>query len=102
MGLATDGELNAAVTGQKPCQSSINNTRVLFRVYTPASRFQQSFFAVTKSFADKHNVKSVQDIVAKKQPIRIAINRRGNMDADGEMEGGTGAEGPRGRRPAAP
>lgn len=82
MGLATDGELNAAVTGQKPFKSSINNTRVLFRVYTPASRFQQSFFAVTKSFADKHNVKSVKDIVAKKLPIRIAINRRGNMDAD--------------------
>ena len=82
MGLATDGELNAAVTGQKPFKSSIGNTRVLFRVYTPASRFQQSFFAMTKSFADKHNVKSVQDIVAKKLPIRIAINRRGNMDAD--------------------
>ena len=39
MGLATDGELNAAVTGQKPFKSSISNTRVLFRVYTPASRF---------------------------------------------------------------
>lgn len=82
MGLATDGELNAAVTGQKPFKSAIGNTRVLFRVYTPASRFQQSFFAVTKSFADKHGVKSVQDIVSKKLPIRIAINRRGNMDAD--------------------
>lgn len=82
MGLATDGELNAAVTGQKPFKSAITNTRILFRVYTPASRFQQSFLAATKSFADKHGVKSVQDIVAKKLPIRIAINRRGNMDAD--------------------
>ena len=36
---------------------------------------------MTKSFADKHNVKSVQDIVAKNYH-RIAINRRGNMDAD--------------------
>ena len=82
MGLATDGELNAAVTGAKPYKKAINNTRVLFRVYTPASRFQMDFFAVTKSFADKHGVKTVQDIVSKKLPIRIAINRRGNMDAD--------------------
>ena len=82
MGLATDGELNAAVKGAKPFKSAITNVRVLFRVYTPASRFQQSFFAVSKSFADKHGVKSIADIVKKKLPIRIAINRRGNMDAD--------------------
>jgi TRAP transporter TAXI family solute receptor len=82
MGLATDGELNAAVKGSKPYKKAIGNTRILFRVYTPASRFQMDFFAVTKSFADKHNIKTVQDIVSKKLPIRIAINRRGNMDAD--------------------
>ena len=82
MGLATDGELNAAVNGSKPFKSAISNVRVLFRVYTPASRFQQSFFAVSKSFADKHGVKTFSDIVQKKLPIRIAINRRGNMDAD--------------------
>jgi len=82
MGLATDGELNAAVTGQKPFKSKIDNARILFRVYTPAARFQMSFFAVTKAFADKHGVKTAQDIVSKKLPIKIAINRRGNMDAD--------------------
>ena len=82
MGLATDGELNAAVKGSKPFKSAIGNTRVLFRVYTPASRFQQSFFAVSSSFAGKHGVKTFADIVKKKLPIRIAINRRGNMDAD--------------------
>jgi len=82
MGLATDGELNAAVKGSKPYKKEIKNVRVLFRVYTPASRFQQSFFAVSKAFADKHDVKNFSDIVKKKLPIRIAINRRGNMDAD--------------------
>jgi len=82
MGLATDGELNAAVKGAKPFKKAINNVRILFRVYTPASRFQQSFFAVSKSFAEKHGVKSFADIVKKKLPLRIAINRRGNMDAD--------------------
>ena len=82
MGIATDGELNAAVSGSKPFKTAISNVRVLFRVYTPASRFQQSFLVVSKSFADKHGVKTFSDIVQKKLPIRIAINRRGNMDAD--------------------
>ena len=48
MGLATDGELNAAVNGLKPYKKAIKNTRVLFRVYNPASRFQMSFFARPK------------------------------------------------------
>ena len=82
MGLATDGELNAAVNGLKPYKKAIKNTRVLFRVYNPASRFQMSFFAATKTIADKHGIKSISDIVSKKSPMRVAINRRGNMDAD--------------------
>lgn len=82
MGLATDGELNAAVNGTAPFKSAIDNTRILFRVYTPAARFQMSFFAVTKAFADANNVKTWDDIVKNKLPIRIAINRRGNMDAN--------------------
>lgn len=82
MGLATDGELNAAVKGTAPFKSAIENTRILFRVYTPAARFQMSFFAVTKAFADANNVKTWDDIVKNKLPVRVAINRRGNMDAN--------------------
>ncbi len=82
MGMATDGELNAAVNGTAPFKKAIDNTRILFRVYAPAARFQMGFFAVTKSFADKYNVKTFDDIVKNKLPIRIAINRRGNMDAN--------------------
>lgn len=82
MGLATDGELNAAVKGQKPFKAAIKNVRILFRVYAPNSRFQMSFLAVSKTFADKHGVKTFADIVNKKLPVRIAINRRGNMDSN--------------------
>jgi TRAP transporter TAXI family solute receptor len=81
MGLATDGELNAIAKGYKG-REAVTNVRVLFRVYAPASRFQQSFFAVSKSFAEKHSIKTFSDIVNKKLPIRIAINRKGNFDAD--------------------
>ena len=82
MGLATDGELTAAVNGAAPFKRAIKNTRILFRVYAPASRFQMSFFAMSKAYADKHGVKTFKDIVSKKLPMRVAINRRGNMDSN--------------------
>ena len=82
MGLATDGELNAAVKGSKPYKAAIENVRVLFRAYAPSWRFQATHLILAKSFADKHGIKSFADIVAKKAPLRVAINRRGNMDSD--------------------
>ncbi len=82
MGLATDGELTLAWTGQKPYKAPIKNVRTLVRVYTPAARFQATHLLLSKSFADKHGIKSFADIVKKKAPIRVAVNRRGNMDGD--------------------
>ncbi len=82
MGIATDGELTLAVTGQSPFKSSIKDVRALVRLYTPAARFQVTHLLLNKNFADKHGIKTFADIVSKKAPIRVAINRRGNMDAD--------------------
>lgn len=82
MGIATDGELTLAVTGQKPFKTPIKDIRALVRLYTPAARFQITHLLINKDFADKHGVKSFADIVDKKVPIRVAINRRGNMDSD--------------------
>lgn len=82
MGIATDGELTLAWTGQKPYKAPIKNIRVLFRVYTPAARFQATHLLLNKSFAEKHGITSFADIVRKKTPIRVAVNRRGNMDGD--------------------
>jgi hypothetical protein len=82
MGIATDGELTLAVTGQKPFKTPIKDVRALVRLYTPAARFQLTHLLMNKDFADKHGVKSFADIVNKKVPIRVAINRRGNMDSD--------------------
>lgn len=82
LGMASDGELTAAVMGQKPFKSAIKNVRVLFRVYAPSSRFQMTHVLVSRSFADKHGIKSFADIVRKKVPMRVAINRRGNQDGD--------------------
>ncbi len=82
MGLATDGELTVAWTGQAPFKSAIKNVRVLFRAYTPAARFQVTHLLLNKDFADKHGIFSLADLKAKKPPVRMAINRRGNMDSD--------------------
>ncbi|MEK9679707.1 MAG: TAXI family TRAP transporter solute-binding subunit [Rhodospirillaceae bacterium] len=82
MGLATDGELSAAVKGTAPFKTGLTNVRTLFRVYTPESRFQLTHILVAKSFADKHGIKSFSDIVNKKIPMRVGINRRGNMDSN--------------------
>lgn len=82
MGIATDGELTLAVTGQQPYKAPFTNVRALVRLYTPAARFQMTHLMMNKDFADKNGIKTFADIVSKKVAVRIAINRRGNMDAD--------------------
>lgn len=82
MGIATDGDLAAAKAGMKPFREKIDNVRVLFRAYTSQARFQMTHLLLNKDFADKHGVSSFADIVRKKLPVRVAINRRGNMDSD--------------------
>jgi TRAP transporter TAXI family solute receptor len=82
MGIVTDGDLSAAKAGSKPFGAKIENVRVLFRAYTSGARFQMTHLLLNKDFAEKHGVTSFADIVAKKLPVRVAINRRGNMDSD--------------------
>jgi hypothetical protein len=82
LGMVSDGALALAKAGSSPYKSPVSNVRVLFRAYTAAARFQATHVIVNKDFADKHGVKSFADVVNKKLPIRIAINRRGNLDSD--------------------
>ena len=82
MGIATDGELKYAVTGKAPFRTPVTNVRPLVRVYAPDSRFQMTHLIVSREFAEKHGIRSFTDIVQKKVPVRVAINRRGNLDGD--------------------
>ena len=82
LGIATDGELKVAVGGKDPFKTPIKNVRVLARVYGAESRFQMTHVIVSKAFMENHGIKSFADIVAKKAPLRVAINRRGNLDGD--------------------
>jgi len=82
IGIASDGELKVAVDGKEPFKAPIAGVRVLARVYAPESRFQMTHVIVSKAFVDQHKVKSFKDIVERKLPLRVAINRRGNLDGD--------------------
>lgn len=82
MGLASDTDLQFAATGKDPFKAPITNVRTLARVYTPESRFQMTHLILSRAFAEKHGIKSFADIVARKAPLRVAINRRGNTDGD--------------------
>ena len=48
----------------------------------PAARFQATHLIMNESFANEHGIVTLRDLAAKKPPVRIAINRRGNMDSD--------------------
>lgn len=82
IGIASDGELKVAVDGKDPFKAPIAGVRVLARVYAPASRFQMTHVILSRSFAEQHKVKNFKDIVDRKLPLRVAINRRGNLDGD--------------------
>jgi TRAP transporter TAXI family solute receptor len=84
LGIAADMELNAAVTGAGPFKGKpLSSLRTLARVYDSGStRFQMFQAVLDKAFADRHGVTGFADIVAKKIPVRVAVNRPGNMDGD--------------------
>jgi len=82
LALVADHELAVAVHGRPPIKKPLKELRILFHPYSPASRFQATHVIVNKGWADKHGIKTVADIAAKKAPIRIAFNRPGNLDGD--------------------
>jgi TRAP transporter TAXI family solute receptor len=82
MGLAIDGELVLAGAGKAPFRAPIRNLRVLIRAYSPDARFQAQHALINRAFAKRNGVRSFADLAAKKIAVRVAINRRGNLDSD--------------------
>ena len=77
-----DTELQVAVKGMKPIPKPLTDLRLLFHAYAPGSRFQATQILANKDWAEKHGIKTFADIAAKKPPMKIAVNRPGNMDGD--------------------
>ncbi len=78
----SDTELAVAVKGKPPINRPLTKLRQLFHAYAPGSRFQATQALANKSWADKHGISTLADIARKKPPMRVAVNRPGNMDGD--------------------
>jgi hypothetical protein len=77
-----DTELDVALKGKPPINKRLEELRILFRPYAPASRFQATQAHFTKAWADAHGITSLADIAKKRPPMRVAVNRPGNLDGD--------------------
>lgn len=75
MGIVHDAELKLAADGTAPFKAPVKDLRMLANMYDWAPMF----VIVTKSFADQHGLKTFEDIAAKKPPMRLALNKRGNI-----------------------
>src|SRR5690606_35759299 len=56
--------------------------RVLFRAYHAGSRFQVTHVLASESAVSKYGVQSLADLAKKKPPLRVVVNRPGNLDGD--------------------
>ncbi len=70
-----DAEAKAAISGEKPFKAPVENLRTVAVLYTWAPMQ----LILRKDFAEEHGVKTLDDIAAKKVPMRILLNRRGNV-----------------------
>ena len=70
-----DAEAKAAIIGQAPFKAKADHLRTVAVLYTWAPLQ----LIVRKDFAEKHGVSTIEDFAAKKVPVRILLNRRGNV-----------------------
>lgn len=75
IGLIHDAELAIAVAGGEPFQQPIENLRTIGYLYDWAPMQ----FVVNKSFSDEYGITSLADLAEKEAPVRITINRAGNI-----------------------
>jgi TRAP transporter TAXI family solute receptor len=70
-----DAEAKAALNGAKPFSKTVDSMKTVAVIYTWAPMQ----FIVNKSFADEHGIKSLEDLAANKAPVRVLLNKRGNV-----------------------
>ena len=78
LGIAHNIELVVAAKGTAPFKAPFKNLRAIAYMYNWAPMQM----VMTKDFADKYGIKSLDDLSKKKPPVRIAVNQRGNMVQD--------------------
>lgn len=75
LGIVHNMELRMAQNGEAPFKGKVDDLRVIAYLYNWAP----VQLLVTKEFAERHGLKTFEDIAVKKPPLRVATNRRGNV-----------------------
>lgn len=75
LGIAHNFEVKAALEGQPPFQQKMSQVTALVALYNNAP----FHIVISKAFADKYGIKSMEDIAVRKPPIRVAVDQRGNL-----------------------
>lgn len=78
LGLVHDAELKIALAGKPPFRTPINSLRAIGYMYNWAPMH----FFVTRQAAERYDLHSLADIAAKKVPLKIAVNRPGNITGE--------------------
>lgn len=78
LGLAHDAELKIALAGGEPFSAPIENMLAVGYMYNWAPMH----FFLRKSIADEYDIKSLADLVTSGAPIRIGVNRPGNITSN--------------------
>jgi TRAP transporter TAXI family solute receptor len=75
LGVVHNVELQMAIDGKAPFKKQVKDLRPLAYLYN-WSPFQ---LLLTKDFAASHDIKTFEDLITKKAPVRVTLNRRGNI-----------------------
>lgn len=75
LALIHDAEAKAAVNGESPFKAPVKSLALVGVIYTWAP--MQLIF--NQSFAEEHGINSIEDIAANEAPVRVLLNRRGNV-----------------------
>ena len=78
MGLVHNAEVKIALAGEAPFKSPVNNMRAIGYMYNWAPMH----FFLSKAIADEYNIDSLDDLAAAKAPVRIGVNRSGNITSN--------------------
>ena len=75
LALIHDAEAVLARDGKAPFKSPVNNLQTVAVMYTWAPMQM----IINREVANKYGIRSISDIAAKKVPVRVLLNKRGNV-----------------------
>lgn len=78
LGLLHDAEAKIALAGEEPFQAPIENMRAIGYMYNWAPMH----FFLDRGMAEQYGIESLADIAGSGAPIRIGINRSGNITSN--------------------